>query len=62
MQRALTRKFELDADVDLLDLAGRCPPLLTGADMYALCADAWMNALKRAVLVRARRPLGTSGV
>jgi len=27
----------------------RCPPQLTGADMYALCADAWMNGLKRII-------------
>ena len=27
----------------------RCPSQLTGADMYALCADAWMNGLKRLV-------------
>ena len=52
--RALTRKFQLGDDVDLADLASRCQPLLTGADMYALCADAWMNALKRTVHVRPR--------
>ena len=46
---ALTRKFSLAGDVDLGDLAARCPPQLTGADMYALCADAWMNGLKRLV-------------
>ena len=50
--RALTRKFTLAADVDLADLARRCPLQLTGADMYALCADAWMNGLKRLVAVR----------
>lgn len=55
MLRALTRKFKLSAEVDLADLATRCPPLLTGADMYALCADAWMNALKRTVIVRSLR-------
>ena len=31
------------------DVLRRCPPQLTGADMYALCADAWMNGLKRLV-------------
>ncbi len=26
-----------------------CPLTLTGADMYALCSDAWMNGLKRTI-------------
>ena len=26
-----------------------CPTQLTGADLYALCADAWMEALKRSI-------------
>lgn len=28
----------------------KCPPNFTGADMYALCADAWFHAAKRMVL------------
>jgi hypothetical protein len=44
---ALTRKFKLCADVDLAGLARACPPTLSGADLYALCADAWMLTLKR---------------
>ena len=46
---ALTRKFKLDDDVDLVVISERCPLQLTGADLYALCADAWMNALKRKI-------------
>jgi hypothetical protein len=30
-------------------IAKRCPPNFTGADMYALCADAWLQAVKRKV-------------
>ena len=45
--RALTRKFQLAEDVDLHVVAARCPARFTGADMYALCSDAWMAALKR---------------
>ena len=30
-------------------LASAVPATFTGADMYALCADAWMRAAKRAV-------------
>jgi peroxin-6 len=44
---ALTRKFKLSADVDLDQLARSCPVTLSGADLYALCADAWMLAFKR---------------
>jgi peroxin-6 len=44
---ALTRRFHLAPGVDLPGLARRCPPRYTGADLYALCADAWMRAVKR---------------
>jgi len=47
--KALTRKFSMDSDVNLGEIAGKCPPRLTGADLYALCSDAWMVALKRKV-------------
>ncbi|KAG7671202.1 hypothetical protein Ndes2526B_g02331 [Nannochloris sp. 'desiccata'] len=46
---ALTRKFSMDSDVELEEIARKCPPRLTGADLYALCSDAWMVALKRRV-------------
>lgn len=48
---ALTRKFVLDKYVSLLTIAKRCPPNLTGADLYALCADAWTNGAKQKVKV-----------
>ena len=47
--RALTRKFELAPDVELGTIAARCPKNLTGADLYALCADAWMCGAKRTI-------------
>ena len=47
--RALTRKFELAPDVELGAIAARCPKHLTGADLYALCADAWMCGAKRTI-------------
>jgi peroxin-6 len=46
---ALTRKFDLAPDVDLAAVAAACPPTLTGADLYALAADAWMLALRRSI-------------
>ncbi|XP_024966559.1 peroxisome biogenesis protein 6 [Cynara cardunculus var. scolymus] len=48
--KALTRKFKLHEDVSLYSIAEKCPPNFTGADMYALCADAWFHAAKRKVL------------
>jgi len=44
---ALTRKFKLHGNVSMSSIAKRCPPNFTGADMYALCADAWLQAVKR---------------
>lgn len=48
---ALTRKFLLNNDVNLLNVVNALsePPFLTGADMYALASDAWMMAAKRAL-------------
>lgn len=51
--RALTRRFALSPCVDLGALAGAAPPQLTGADLYALCADAWMVAMKRTIAEQA---------
>ncbi|CAH2039065.1 unnamed protein product [Thlaspi arvense] len=48
--KALTRKFKLSEDVSLYSVATKCPSTFTGADMYALCADAWFQAAKRKVL------------
>ena len=44
---ALTRKFTLAPGTDLAVVARECPEAPTGADLYALCADAWMHAFKR---------------
>ncbi|XP_065855883.1 peroxisomal ATPase PEX6-like isoform X2 [Euphorbia lathyris] len=48
--KALTRKFTLHQDVSLYSIAKKCPSNFTGADMYALCADAWFHAAKRKAL------------
>ena len=54
--RALTKRFAVGEDDaprsnegTLASLARRVPARFTGADMYALCADAWMRAAKRTV-------------
>jgi peroxin-6 len=47
--RALTRKFNLDPNLNLSAIAAHCPFNFTGADFYALCADALLHALTHKV-------------
>ncbi|KAL2315287.1 Peroxisomal ATPase pex6 [Schizosaccharomyces pombe] len=47
MLRALTKTFKLDETIDLNEIAKNCHPNFTGADMYALCSDAVLSAIKR---------------
>ncbi|KAJ4488270.1 AAA-domain-containing protein [Lentinula aciculospora] len=44
---ALTRKFRLHPNLSLREVAERCPFNYTGADFYALCSDALLNAMMR---------------
>jgi len=55
---ALTRKFEMAPGVDLAAVAALCPPQFTGADLYALCADAWMVSARRALMEAGFTPGG----
>uniref|UniRef100_A0AAY4A8L2 Peroxisomal ATPase PEX6 n=1 Tax=Denticeps clupeoides TaxID=299321 RepID=A0AAY4A8L2_9TELE len=48
--KAITRKFRLDPGVDLDKVIEHCPSQITGADIYALCSDAMMAAIKRKIL------------
>jgi SpoVK/Ycf46/Vps4 family AAA+-type ATPase len=48
---ALTRKFQLDPMFNLSTLAVQCPFNYTGADFYALCSDAMLNAMLRKVKI-----------
>ena len=45
--RALTKDFRMARDVNLDKLAESIPLTFSGADMYALCADAWLAAVRR---------------
>lgn len=45
--QALTRKFKLDPNTRLEDVAALCPSNYTGADFYALCSDAMLKAMTR---------------
>ena len=44
---ALTRKFNLHPDVDFVKVSENCSFTFTGADFYALCSDAMLNAMTR---------------
>jgi peroxin-6 len=39
----------MEKTLDLSMIAEKCPKNLTGADFYALCSDAMLNALKRKI-------------
>lgn len=43
---AVTRRFSLAPGLDLSRVLQFCPAALSGADLYALCADAMMSAIK----------------
>ncbi len=40
-------RFNLHEDVNLLSIAEECPPHLTGADLYSLCADSMLSSLRQ---------------
>ena len=47
---ALTRKFKLESQLNLLnDVARNLTFDLTGADLYALCSDAMLKCMNRKV-------------
>lgn len=43
----LSSRFQLDPSVNLQQIVERCPAHTSGADLYALCSDAMMAAIKR---------------
>lgn len=49
--QAQTRKFQLCSNVDLVKVLACAPPppLLSGADLYALATRAWMRAARRVI-------------
>ena len=47
--KAITRKFDMDADCDLDLVSQRCKANMTGADLYSVCAEAMTNAIKREI-------------
>ena len=47
--RAITRKLKVEEGFNHGQLAAKCPPHTTGADLYALCSAATINALRREI-------------
>ncbi|KAI8894921.1 peroxisome assembly factor 2, partial [Globomyces pollinis-pini] len=47
--QALTRKFKLHSDCDLLALVDKCPFIYSGADFYALCSDTLLKSMTRKI-------------
>lgn len=47
---ALLRKFKLAEDVDLKQIVENLPKSVTGAEIYAVCSAAWLNAARKVVL------------
>lgn len=60
--KALTRKFRLGVGVDLAAVALAAPGLATGADLYALAADAWTVALRRTIANYGDEPIPVRGI
>lgn len=42
-------RFTLDKDVNLERIAGLLPPNVTGADLYAVCSNAWFSAVRKTI-------------
>ena len=42
-------RFNLSPSCNLSNIVEKCPDNMTGADFYALCSDAMLNALKHEI-------------
>ncbi|XP_050530872.1 peroxisomal biogenesis factor 6 isoform X2 [Daktulosphaira vitifoliae] len=47
--KALTRKFKLSSDFLLEDIVEYLPNMITGADLYGICYNAWLISAKRVI-------------
>jgi hypothetical protein len=59
--KALTRKMNLSPDVNLAAIAEACPDTYTGADLYAVCADAWTRSALRLIAYLESKRQGGEG-
>ena len=60
--KSYTDKMQLCPDVDLDVIEYALPLYLTGADFYALCADAFLKGIKRCVDIESRQNKKESGI
>ncbi len=49
---AQTKKFDLEKDIDFEELSGLCPIDYSGADIYAVCSQAFTFALKEYLSIK----------
>ncbi|XP_017837746.1 peroxisome assembly factor 2 isoform X2 [Drosophila busckii] len=47
--RAQTQRFVLASDVDLDQIAERLKQEMSGADLYSICSNAWLSAVRRTI-------------
>ncbi|XP_036334237.1 peroxisome assembly factor 2 [Rhagoletis pomonella] len=47
--RAQTQRFHLAKDLDLNDIAAQLKGDMSGADLYSICSNAWLSAVRRTV-------------
>lgn len=47
--RAQTQRFKLAGDVDLAEIAERLKNEMSGADLYSICSNAWLSAVRRII-------------
>ncbi|KAH8413661.1 hypothetical protein KR222_003089, partial [Zaprionus bogoriensis] len=47
--RAQTQRFVLDKNVDLVQIAERLKNEMSGADLYSICSNAWLSAVRRII-------------
>ncbi|EDW61018.2 LOW QUALITY PROTEIN: uncharacterized protein Dvir_GJ21799 [Drosophila virilis] len=47
--RAQTQRFKLAGDVDLAEIAERLKSEMSGADLYSICSNAWLSAVRRTI-------------
>ncbi|KAL7736400.1 hypothetical protein ACLKA6_014863 [Drosophila palustris] len=47
--RAQTQRFILASDVDLMQIAELLKSEMSGADLYSICSNAWLSAVRRTI-------------
>ncbi|XP_030383087.1 peroxisome assembly factor 2 isoform X2 [Scaptodrosophila lebanonensis] len=56
--RAQTQRFNLAANVNILEIADRLKSEMSGADLYSICSNAWLAAVRRTIDLHLSGKLG----